>query len=178
MALRCCVQSTGGLRSVWLCWRASQEHLLGQAEPRSNWRSGGVLPFGCDRQPSRGADYLGAVPAVVQALLAPLPALTPSSWPSSTSGLRERAAASGAATKVLRSAWKWFKAPSSQNRQAFLTRGAARRNGGCAHIIGSMRYPNCRIVPKSLHTEINNFQKPEVYLQWIGIDCSTTGGTM
>jgi len=52
----------------------------------------------------------------------------------------ERAAASGAANKVLTSAWKWFKAPSSQNRQALLTRGAARQNSGCAHILCSMRY--------------------------------------
>lgn len=62
----------------------------------------------------------------------------------------ERAAASGAANKVLRAAWKRFKAPSTQSRQAFLTRKAARRNDGCAHILGSMRYPNCRTAPKSL----------------------------
>ena len=89
VALECCVQSTIGLRSVWLCWRASQEHFLGQAELRGNWRSGGVLPFGCHCQPSRGAHHPGGVPAEVQALLTPPPALTPSSWPSSTFGLRE-----------------------------------------------------------------------------------------
>lgn len=48
----------------------------------------------------------------------------------------------GAANKVLRSEWKHFKVPSSQNRQAFHIRGATRRNGGWADIAGTTRYPN------------------------------------
>lgn len=86
-ALGCCVQSTGGLRSAWLCWRVRSTCFVSHS-----WEAveeAMVCGFGCDCQPSCGADHPGGMPAVVQALLALLPALTPSSWLSSVSGPRQ-----------------------------------------------------------------------------------------